>query len=237
MKFKTLQDNLRKILQSRIQAGELTGLALAGRAGFRQAHISNFLNRKRGLSIEAMDKVLAVERLSILDLLDQKEVDQRTSVPRITDDEFEEVFMVKGEIAPKPMIVNADATDILKYKKSLLSRLRREAEGDRKGWQRFVAIKADGHEGMSMFPRLLPGAIVLVDRHYNSLRPYRREERNMYAFNQNGICRLKYVELSGKSLMLRPENSAYPVEIFPLKQNKRASDYIIGRICHVASET
>ena len=237
MKFKTLQENLRRILQLRIEAGELTGLALAERTGFKQAHISNFLNRKRGLSIEAMDKVLAVEYLSVLDLLDQKEVNQRASVPRASEDDFEEIFAVKAEIAAKPVIVNADADDILKYKKNLLSKLRREVEGNRKGWQRFIAIRADGHEGMSMFPRLLPGAIVLVDRHYNSLRPYRREERNMYAFNQNGVCRLKYVELSGKNVMLRPENGAYPVEIFPLKQNKRASHYIIGRICHVAIET
>ena len=57
MKFKVLQDNLRKILWQRIETGELTGLRLAQQTGFKQAHISNFLNRKRGLSLEGMDKV------------------------------------------------------------------------------------------------------------------------------------------------------------------------------------
>ena len=70
MKFKTLQDNLRRTLWGRIAKGELTGLYLAEQAGFQQAHISNFLNRKRGLSLEGMDKVLSVARLSVLDLLD-----------------------------------------------------------------------------------------------------------------------------------------------------------------------
>src|ERR1035441_10906605 len=56
MKFKILQDNLRKILWERIEAGELTGLHLAQQTGFKQAHISNFLNRKRGLSLEGIDR-------------------------------------------------------------------------------------------------------------------------------------------------------------------------------------
>ena len=48
MRFKVLQDNLRKTLWERIEVGDLTGLRLAKETGFRQAHISNFLNRKRG---------------------------------------------------------------------------------------------------------------------------------------------------------------------------------------------
>ena len=63
MKFRALQENLRKALWERIEEGDLTGLRLARETGFKQAHISNFLNRKRGLSVEGMDKVLNVQRL------------------------------------------------------------------------------------------------------------------------------------------------------------------------------
>ena len=70
MKFRVLQDNLRHTLWERIEEGGLTGLRLARQTGFKQAHISNFLNRKRGLSLEGMDRVLAVQHLSVLDLLD-----------------------------------------------------------------------------------------------------------------------------------------------------------------------
>jgi hypothetical protein len=63
MKFRALQENLRKALWERIGEGELTGLRLARETGFKQAHISNFLNRKRGLSVEGMDKVLNVQHL------------------------------------------------------------------------------------------------------------------------------------------------------------------------------
>src|SRR6266536_2839175 len=99
MKFKILQDNLRKILWDRIDAGELTGLRLASQTGFKQAHISNFLNRKRGLSIEGMDKVLQVQRLSVLDLLDPSEVNKRASILPPSGDEFENVLLTAASTA------------------------------------------------------------------------------------------------------------------------------------------
>ena len=80
MKFKALQENLRKELWARIDAGELTGLGLAAMTGFKQAHISNFLNGKRGLSLEGMDRVLKMQKLSVLDLLDPEEVNKRASI-------------------------------------------------------------------------------------------------------------------------------------------------------------
>ena len=99
-----------------------------------------------------------------------------------------------------------------------------------------MVIKADGREGMSMFPRLLPGAAVLVDRHYNSLRPYRRHDSNMYAINKNGNCTLKYIEVAGANLILRPHNNAYPVEVMSLQKGRTVHEYIIGRVCHVGIE-
>src|SRR5258706_514851 len=56
MKFRTLQDNLRKALLQRIGEGDLTGLRLAGQTGFKQAHISNFLNRKGEQNMYAVRK-------------------------------------------------------------------------------------------------------------------------------------------------------------------------------------
>ncbi len=238
MKFKVLQDNLRKTLWERIEEGGLTGLRLAKETGFKQAHISNFLNKKRGLSIEGMDKVLNVQRLSVLDLLDPKEVNKRASILPPSDDEFENVLLVEGAVAAtRPVIMSMKVKDILKFKKSFLRKLRAEMEGDRDDWERFVLIRVDGREGMSMFPRLLPGATVLVDRHYNSLKPYRKGEFNMYAVAKNGHCQVKYVELAGKHLVLRPHNQAYPVEVMPMQEGKDASDYLIGRVCYVGIET
>src|SRR4030088_3281894 len=154
MKFRTLQENLRKILWEYIDAGELTGLRLAEQTGFKQAHISNFLNRKRGLSLEGMDKVLRVQHLSVLDLLDPEEINKRASILPPSEDDFQNVLLVNAEVAAsEPLIMNMNVKEIVKFKKSFLADIRAEMEGRRSDWERFVAQIVDDREGMSMYPR------------------------------------------------------------------------------------
>jgi phage repressor protein C with HTH and peptisase S24 domain len=238
MKFKVLQENLRKTLWHRIEEEGLTGLRLAEQTGFKQAHISNFLNRKRGLSLEGMDKVLRVQHLSVLDLLDPNEVNKRASILPPSEDEFQNVLQVDGAIAAaEPLVMSMNVKEIVKFKKNFLHSLRPEMEGHRDDWERFVVIQVDGRDGMSMYPRLLPGATVLIDRHYNSLKPYRKGESNMYAVNKDGTSTVRYVELAASNLVLRPHNQAYPVEIIPIEADKNASSYLVGRVCYVGIET
>jgi hypothetical protein len=238
MKFRALQENLRSILRTRIRKGDLTGIELAAQAGLTQAHISNFLNRKRGLSLEGMDRVLTVQHLSVLDLLDPAEINKRASIRPPSGDDFEDVSVVAGSVAAHEAIVmDMNVRDALKFKKDFLRRLRPELVGNRSQWERFLVVRLEGREGMSMYPRLLPGAAVLVDRHYNSLKPYRRREANMYAVNKLGVCTVKYVETTGDHLILRPHNPAYPIEILPIEHGKGPSDYVIGRVSHSGMET
>lgn len=237
MKFRTLQENLRKALWERIEDGELTGLHLAELTGFKQAHISNFLNRKRGLSLEGMDKVLAVQHLSVLDLLDPAEVNKRASILPPSEDEFESVVVADPQVAAnQPLIMNMHVREILKFKKTFLRRLRPDAQGSRDGWERFVILKVDAREGMSMYPRMLPGATLLIDRHYNSLTAYRKGEHNMYAVRKEDRCTIKYVELADNHLVLRPHNQAYSVDIIAIEEGKKPGDYLVGRVCYVGME-
>ena len=237
MKFKALQDNLRKTLFHRIEAGELTGLRLAQQTGFKQAHISNFLNRKRGLSIEGMDKVLQVQHLSVLDLLDPAEVNKRASILPPSTDDFENVILTDcATAATEPRIASMNVKEILKFRKSFLNKLRPEPEGDRSEWQRFVLIKLDPRDMQAMAPRLAPGATLLIDRHYNSLKPYRKGELNMYAVLKGDLCTIRYVESAQSQLILRPHNPSVPLETIPIVEGKSPSDYVIGRVCQVGLE-
>lgn len=238
MKFRALQENLRKVIRKRIDNDELTGLKLAHQTGFQQAHISNFLNSKRSLSLEGMDKVLQVQKLSVLDLLDPHEINKRASILPPSPDEFEDVLVAEGSIAAgEPLVTSEDVKDILKFKKSFLKRLRPDPASPRNDWRRFVLIKVDARDGMSMYPRLLPGSMVLIDRHYNSLTPYRKNEQNMYAVKKDDGCTVKYVELVENTLVLRPHNQAYPVSVINVEEGKTYADYIVGRVCHVSIET
>jgi hypothetical protein len=238
MKFRMLQENLRNTLWERIDAGDLTGLRLAEQTGFKQAHISNFLNRKRCLSLEGMDRVLNVQHLSVLDLIDPSEVNKRASIFPPSDDEFDNVAMADLPIAAcEARIMSVHIKEILKFKNSFLKRLKREVEGDRSGWERFVVIKADTQEGMSMYPRTMPGAALLLDRHYNSLTPYRKGQSNMYAVRKNGTCTIKYVDTYEGHVILRPHNLAYPTEVITLEDGQKPSECIVGRVCYVGIET
>jgi transcriptional regulator with XRE-family HTH domain len=238
MKFRVLQENLRKTLRERIDAGELTGLRLAEQTGFKQAHISNFLNRKRGLSLEGMDKVLNVQHLSVLDLIDPAEVNKRASIIPPSEDEFDNVVVADSHIAAsEALIMTMHVKQILKFRKSFLKRLKEVVEGDRSGWERFVIVKLDAHEGMSMYPHTMPGATLLLDRHYNSLTPYRKGESNMYAVRKDDTCTIKYVEAADSHLILRPHNRVYPIEIITMEDGQKPGDYIVGRVCHVGIET
>lgn len=238
MKFKLLQENLRAILWSRIEAREITGLLLAKQTGFKQAHISNFLNHKRGLSVAGMDKVLRVQHLSVLDLIDPVEINQRASIMPPSEDEFENVRLADADVAAnQPLIVSMNVKEMLKFRKSFLRGLRPEMEGDRDEWERFVVIKVDGKDSMSMFPRIAPGANVLIDRHYNSLKPYRKGESNMYAVRKDGELVIRYVEQAGDHLVLRPHNPTAQVDVIAMEDGKKVRDYLIGRICYVGTET
>jgi hypothetical protein len=237
MKFRVLQDNLRETLWERIEEGDLTGLRLAQQTGFKQAHISNFLNRKRGLSLEGMDRVLAVQHLSVLDLLEPSEVNKRASILPPSGDEFQNVLLTDAAVAAtEPLITSMNVKEILKFKKSFLKKLKPETAGNRQQWERFVLIKVGNDEGMSMYPRLMPGATLLLDRHYNSLKPYRKAESNMYAVLKDESCTVKYVETAGNQLVLRPQNQAFPIEVVAIEEGKSASDYLVGRVCHVGME-
>ncbi len=239
MSFVGLQENLRKELRKRIDAGELTGMELARRTGFTQAHISNFLNRKRGLKLSALDRMLKAIGLTLYDLLNPHDLARFAVVPEGADEDSAEVPLVESSVAAtSEVIVNEAVQELVKFRRSFLSHLRPDlAAPARKSWTRLVLIKADQKEGLSMWPRLLPGALLLVDRHYTSLRPYRKNDRSIYAVRKAGACTVRYVELSDSTLVLRPHNPDYAVEILPIEQGQAATDLIVGRVAHLSIET
>lgn len=238
MKFVALQERLRKALLRRIEEGGLTGMKLAKQIGVEQGHISNFLNHKRGLSLDAMDRVLATQKMSVYDLLDPADVNKRATILPRSEGDFENVLLVDAHVAARTArIMQKDVRDVLKFKKVFLRRLRSASKG-RDKWHRFVLIKVDARDGMSMFPRLLPGATVLIDRQYNALKPYRRgADRTMFAVRTEAGCTVKYVEVSHRNLILRPHNQEYPVKVINLREHESPSDLIVGRVCHVSIET
>ena len=118
-----------------------------------------------------------------------------------------------------------------------MKRLKEKVEGDRSGWDRFAIIKANAQKGRSMYPRTMPGAILLLDRHCNSLTPYRKGNTNIYAVRKDQTCTIEYVETAHNHLTLRLHNPAYSIEVITLEDGQKPSDYIVGRVCYLGIET
>jgi len=237
MRITDLQDNLRAHIWARIHRGELTGMGLARDAGFQQAHMSNFLNARRGLSPEATDRLLDVLQIDILDLADPEELRLRALQRPERASSFDRVPVVSshdaafaGHIPPRQV------RDSLKFRKRFLNRLKIDTIGDRSQWLRFVLVRADPGSVRAMAPRLAPGAVLLLDRHYNSLHPYHRGMPNLYAVRLGDLCAIRYLAVASGHIILRPHNEQWPVELIEIGYDRSFAEYIVGRVCHVAFE-
>jgi len=229
-----LEDTLRRLVRQRIDAGELTGSSLARDAGFRQAHISNFLNHRRGLSVEGFDAILRAMQISVYDLVSAHKPGHSNGT---AFREYEDVPLVSAlDASAQPVFAQRHLIDVLKFKKSFLRRLQPDMHGTRRSWHRFVIVKADADAGFAMYPRILPGATLLVDRHYNGLDPYRRREANLYLVRKGNVCLVRFVELHGRQLLLRPSNPEAALDYVAVESPRSAPEVIVGRICHVGME-
>ncbi len=234
--FVRLNAQLRDAVSARIASRQLTGLSLARKSGFRQAHISNFLRKRRGLSLEGMDRILSVLNMSILDLIPAGEISEY--LPKDSADrEYEGVALVDPIALRDPHPPLNRVHEQLKFKRTFLRRLRPDPVTARASWTRFLLMKASDEDGAAMHPRILPRATLLVDRHYNSLRAYRRGDANMYAVLKRDSVLIRYVEITGKQLTLRPQANTEPLDFVPIESGRSYGDYILGRVCHISIET
>ena len=85
-------------------------------------------------------------------------------------------------------------------------------------------------------PLVSAGAITVLDRHYNSLAPYRAHQSTLYAVRNGAALSLRFVDFDEGHLILRPYSRDFPVQLIPLGTHESPADYIVGRVCLVFSE-
>jgi hypothetical protein len=238
MNFQDLHELVRLELLRRIERGTLTGKRLAHQARFQQAHISNFLNRKRALSLEGLDRVLAAQDLRIEEILPldlTAGTKQSSGIPEA--DPIEWIPLVSSSSAMED--VQIAASEVIETVPVLAARLqenRAKAAPRRGQWDRFVAVRVDAQQAAAMAPVLATGALAVIDRHWNSLAPYRANLPNLYAVRSGAMLLLRYVDFDERHLILRPFLREFPVQLIGLKDEEGPADYIVGRICLVVAE-
>jgi hypothetical protein len=235
MTFEDLHEFLRLELLRRIDRGVLTGVTIARQAGFRQAHISNFLNRKRSLSLSGLDRVLASQNLTVGQIMpiDLNASCDSASVGGAT----EAVPVVSSSTAMEDAVVRAGSMiEAIHVAASQLSNCCSRPSPKFAGWQRFVAVRADAQQAAAMEPMIPPGATLVLDRHYNSLAPYRAHQRTLYAVRSSLGLALRFLDFDEGRLILRPLSSEFPVQLLAPAAHEAPADYIVGRVCVVVSE-
>ncbi|MBN9614060.1 MAG: hypothetical protein BGO25_05305 [Acidobacteriales bacterium 59-55] len=234
MNFQELHELLRLELVRRIERGSLTGRRLASQAGFQQAHISNFLNGRRSLSLEGLDRVLAAQHLTVDQLLP---VELAAAAPVQTAEPMETVPVVSPSAAmDEARVAEGSIIETVQVAMSRLYDNRARSAGKRARWQRFVAVRADAQQSAAMEPLLPPGAIAVLDRHYNSLAPYRAQQPTLYAVRSGAALLLRFVDFNEGRLILRPYSRDFPVQLLAPSAHESPADYIVGRVCMVFAE-
>lgn len=233
MNFTQMHEHLRLELLRRIQRGTLSVSLLARQTGFGQAHLSNFLHSRRQLSLDALDRVLAAQHLEAADLLpvihragDSPDEKENTSVPVVSH--AAAIF----EPYIRPSVVHS----MLRLPAGVLHSLHTGVSNSRRAWERFVAVRIPSADALAMDPLILPEAIVLIDRHYNSLVPYRPNRPNLYAVRHGSHLSLRYVDFLSNRLVLRPHNNVFPIDLVEVSPGELLGDLLVGRIALILNE-
>lgn len=223
-----MHERLRQELLRRIQRGTLSVSLLARQTGLAKAHVSNFLRSHRKLSLESLDRVLAAQRLDAADLMPvsrrMEALDDRgdsSAVPLVSH----AVALFEPVIRPSAVL-----TMVHLPWGSLQSVRAPRPPVSRRVWQRFVAVRIASTDAMAMEPLVFPEAIVLIDRHYNSLVAYRPNRPNVYAVRHGSHLVLRYVEFLASRLVLRPHNLIFPLDLIEIREGQSPGDLLAGRV-------
>jgi hypothetical protein len=236
MNFTQMHERLRLELLRRMQRGTLSVSLLARQTGFGQAHLSNFLHSRRQLSLEAMDRILAAQHLTAGDLLPATYRGEGRGAQ--DDGESSEVPIVShGAALFEPFIRPSAVQSMLQLPAGILESIHARASDPRRAWQRFVAVRIPSADALPMEPLVLPEAIALIDRHYNSLMPYRPNRPNLYAVRHGAHLTLRYVDFLANRLVLRPLNIAFPVDLIEVDPGESPGDLLAGRIALILNES
>ena len=228
MNFHDLHELLRLELLRRIERGTLTGTRLAQQTGFQQAHISNFLNGKRALSLEGLDRVLAAQQITVDQILP---VDLLAATAPEAHEPTEIVPVVSSSAAMEEARIPASAIiETIHISASRLADNRARPSAKSLRLQRFVAVRADVQQAAGMEPMLAPGTVAVIDRHYNSLAPYRAHQPTLYAVRSGNALLLRFADFDHNCLILRPASASCSVQLLPLAAHETAADYV-GRVC------
>jgi transcriptional regulator with XRE-family HTH domain len=227
MTIRQLHDRVRVELLRRIERGTMSVSLLSRQTGLTQSHISNFLHGQRSMSIDALDKVLSAIRMQVDDLLPQKRevlLNKRTG-------ESVEVPLVAHSVAIFEPYMRPSVVEMtMIYAASYTSGLEQRCAKARLQWERFVAIRIDAGDARGMEPVVTAGAVLLLDRHYTSFKPWREGATNLYAARLDSQLLIRYAQYQADRVILRPYRATAEAQVVEVGSGESANDVLVGRV-------
>jgi transcriptional regulator with XRE-family HTH domain len=232
MNFSQLHEQLRSEVLRRIGRGSLTVALLARKSGLQQPHLSNFINSRRRLSLDALDRVLNALEIDLRDLLPAPTLlplPPSMQVPLVSHD----AAMHSDRIHPSQI------DDQLSLPNTLLLALQLDRPARRSTRERYVAILVTQPQAQFMESLLQPGSpgfpnvIAVLDRHATRPSSLASPSRHIYAIRYQGALLLAHVTLEHNMLILRPHATSQPVHLLPLPPGADPAHFLVGRVCAV----
>jgi hypothetical protein len=228
-----MHERLRMEMLRRIQRGSLSISLLSRQTGLGKSHVSSFLHARRRLSLDGIDRVLAAQHMAAEDLFDLRS--GRASFPRNSEDHL--IPVVSHPVALfEPLIRPSAIQTMLSLPPGSLQTLKTRPVPSRRLWERFVAIQISPGDARPMEPLLLPNAVAVIDRHYNSLIPYREGRSNLYAVRDGAHLILRYADYVAMRLVLRPLKLTSPIHLIEIGTDTSPGEFIAGRVVLIINE-
>ena len=233
MNFTQMQERLRVELLRRIQRGTLSVSLLARQTGFGKSHLSGFLHARKRLSLDGIDRMLAAQHMEAEDLVRPGAHAEANQPP---EDANIVPVVSHGTALFEPYIRKKAVQMMLQLPAGGLHLLRARPVPSRRSWERFVAIRIAHADALPMDPLLFPDALAVIDRHYNSLAPYRTGRPNLYAIRNGAHLMLRFADSVSARLVLRPLNMGFPVDLIDLGPEASSGEFIAGRVVLTINE-
>jgi hypothetical protein len=230
MNFAQLHERLRLELLRRIDRGSVNGAILARQTGFQPSHISNFLRRRRTLSLDALDRLLAAQMLSVEDLI-ALETPTAPLRERVTDTNTNVPLVTQSAAIHDPVPPSSSTVGRIQIPAGILEQMRSRRAPSRRGWLRFVSVRVTRHQSIAMQPVLPPDTVAIIDRHYNSPVAYQPPQPSIFGVRVGNFLQFRIAEFQNNRLILRPLEINHPVHLLSLGPHEVPSDIIVGRVC------
>jgi hypothetical protein len=237
MNFSKLQERVRVELLRRIERGTLSVSLLSRQTGLGQPHISNFLHRRRGLSLTSLDLILEAQRLEISDLLPARREPKAELREAEAVEAVIEIPLVAHAVAIFDPYIRASSTlALVPFRGVTLQGLEARCSNARRQWDRFVAVRIASEDAAAMKPEVQGDALVLLDRHYTSFRQWREDRQNLYGAKLGTSLVVRYAQFQGDRVVLRAHQAQVRAEVLEPGPGETANDLLVGRVVLIVNE-